>query len=302
MELYMDGKTPVFDLAAGILPGEMHLSYGQEAVAAMCENLTENDWVHAGHRPHAIAIACGVDLKGMAAELLGKKEGLSGGRGGHMHIYDRSVNFASSSIIGEQMPAAVGFAMAAKARGDNSIAVSLIGDGAANQGTFHESLNFAAVQKLPYVCIVEDNNWAVTTSKAQSTAIARNSDRAAAYGIPGEYVEGNNLERILEATGKAFDYVREGNGPFVLEIETFRMMGHFHPDPAPMVPQEEKDSWVDCVAACRESILLQGVLPEAELEQLETEVIAEVEDALTFAIEADYPAPEEALERVFASN
>jgi len=300
MALYMEGKQPVFDLAAGPLPGDMHLSYGQEAAVALCAAVEEKDWLHAGHRPHTLAIGQGVDLDEMAAELLGKKSGLSGGRGGHMHIYDNRVNFAASSIIGEQMPAAVGFAMACRARGDNSIAISVIGDGAANQGAFHEALNFAAVQKLPYICVIEDNNWAVTTSKEQSTAVKRNSDRASAYGIPGAYVEGNDPDKIYEASMVAFEHARSGKGPYLLEIETIRMMGHFHPDPAPYISDEERAGWVDCVPHYAERLVEQGVLTAQEAEEMSATAEAKANSAIDAAVSADYPQPEEALEQVFA--
>jgi len=301
IQIYLEGKQPVFDWAAGPLPGEMHLSYGQEAVGpglAICLDNTK-DWVHAGHRPHHVAIAHGVHFNEMVAELLGKKTGLCKGKGGHMHLYDARVKFAASSIIGEQMPAAVGMAMQCKMEKTGGIAVSVTGDGGANQGSFHEALNFAAIQKLPYVAVIEDNNWAISMSKAESTAVARNSDRGSAYGIPGEYVKGNDPEKIMVACQKAVDRARNGGGPSIVEIETYRFMGHFFPDPGAYIPQEEKDSWTDCTVEYRKHLLEQGVVKEAELDALEKTVKDKIATAVKFARESDFSPNSEIYTQVF---
>lgn len=301
--IYLEGKQPVFDWAAGPLPGELHLSYGQEAVSAGLVACLDNskDWMHAGHRPHHMAVAYGVNLNELMAELLGKKTGLCKGKGGHMHIYDKRVNFAASSIIGEQMPAAVGMAMACKMNKTGGIAVSVTGDGAANQGAAHEALNFAAVQKLPYLAVIEDNNWAISVNKSESTAWPDNPNRGAPYKLPGEYVSGNDPDAIYEACKKAVDYVRSGQGPYVLEIETYRFMGHFFPDPALYIPKAEKEAWQDSVIDYRAKLLAEGVASEDAFEAQELEVRQRVEDAVKFGRESDYPPLSDAITDVFAN-
>ena len=189
LAVYMEGKTPVFHMGKGPLPGEMHQSFGQEPCAAgVCVHLGADDAVGAGHRPHHVAIARGVNLKRMAAELFGKKTGLSGGRGGHMHLYDATVNFFCSGIIAEGMGPGAGMALARKMMKKPGIAVAFVGDGAANQGAFHEVMNMVGLWKLPFICVIEDNKYGVSVSKRDSTAVAHNSDRASAYAVAGEYV------------------------------------------------------------------------------------------------------------------
>ncbi len=168
---YLEGKQPIFDLARGPVPGEMHLSRGQEPCAVgVCAHLCEQDVLTAGHRLHHFAIAKGVRLRQMAAEIFGKATGLAGGRGGHMHLIDPQCRFSASGIISEGMPAAAGAALAFKMRKQPHVAVAVIGEGGANAGVFHETLNLAAVWNLPFVCIIEDNSWAVTVAKKTSTA------------------------------------------------------------------------------------------------------------------------------------
>src|SRR5581483_4964210 len=170
VQVYMEGKTPAFDIAAGPVPGEMHLAAGQEPVAAgVCAHLRPSDAVTATHRPHHIALAHGVDMRKMAAEIFGKSTGLGGGKGGHMHLFDPSTNFGCSGIIGEGIPTAVGFALAFKRQGRDDVAVAVFGEGAANQGSFHESLNLAALWHLPAVFVCEDNTWAISVPKDHST-------------------------------------------------------------------------------------------------------------------------------------
>jgi len=208
---YFEGKTPAFDIAAGPVPGEMHLAAGQEPVAAgVCAHLRPTDAITATHRPHHVALAHGMDMKRMAAEIFGKDTGLGHGKGGHMHLFDPATSFGCSGIIAEGMPTAVGHALAFKKLGRDDIAVSFFGDGAANQGAFHESLNLAALWKLGVVFVCEDNAWAISVPKDKSTAIANNSDRAAAYGIPGVLIPDNDPVAIWEAQRD----VRElGNSP-----------------------------------------------------------------------------------------
>ena len=206
--IYMEGKTPAFDIGAGTVPGEMHLAAGQEPCAVgVCVHLRPDDSVTATHRPHHVAIAKGVDLNRMTAEIFGKKDGLSGGRGGHMHLFDPAVNFGCSGIIGESAGVAVGAAMARKMQGTDGVAISYMGEGVTNQGAFHEAINLAAVWKLPVLFVVEDNGYAISVTKDASTAIKRNSDRAAAYGIPANISRTTTPWRCFGRPG------RESRGP-----------------------------------------------------------------------------------------
>ncbi|GMG83154.1 pyruvate dehydrogenase (acetyl-transferring) E1 component subunit alpha [Paralimibaculum aggregatum] len=303
-KIYFEGKTPVFNMAKGPIPGEMHLSDGQEPVAVgVCAHLEPHDVVTATHRPHHQAIAKGVDLDRMAAEIFGKATGLSGGRGGHMHIFDADVNFACSGIIAQGMGPAVGAALSRKMQGKPGVAVAFVGEGAVNQGGWHEAMNLAAVWQLPFVCVIEDNAWGISVSKRASTAVAHNHVRAAAYGIPGVRVEGNDPYAIHAAAGEAIARARAGEGPSLLEVETFRLAGHFMGDAEGYRPEGEKDALFarDPIPAMRARMLDEGSATEAELAGIEAAAAARVDAAIAFARESADPAPEDALTRVFAA-
>ncbi len=298
---YWVGKTPIFAFAKGPLPGELHTSHGQEPVAAgLCAVLQPEDMITVGHRPHHIAIARGVDVRRMAAEIFGKAAGLSGGRGGHMHLYDSAVNFASSGIIAEGIGPAAGMALARRMQGKPGIAVSVIGDGAANQGAFHEVMNLVGLHKLPLVLVIEDNKWGVTTHKSASTAIERNSDRASSYGLAGEFVSGNDPDVIRAACARAVDRARGGGGGTILEIETARLQGHFMGDPAAYITPERKPYQADPIPHYRAKLIAEAVLTEQSAAEIEAEEAAGIDAAIAFALAAPYPNAEEALERVFA--
>ncbi|WJS05678.1 thiamine pyrophosphate-dependent dehydrogenase E1 component subunit alpha [Roseibium aggregatum] len=303
-KIYFEGKTPAFNMANGPIPGEMHLSDGQEPVAVgVCAHLNKDDVVTATHRPHHQAIAKGVHLEKMAAEIFGKKTGLSGGRGGHMHIFDADVNFACSGIIAQGMGPAVGAALSRKMQNKPGVAVAFIGEGAVNQGAFHEAMNLAAVWKLPFICVIEDNAWGISVAKTASTAISNNAERAAAYGIPGKRIEGNDPFAIHEAAGEVIARARAGDGPSLLEIETFRLAGHFMGDAEGYRPKGEKDALfeMDPIPAMRARMIAEGTANESELAALESDAAARVEAAIKFARESADPAPEDALTSVFAA-
>lgn len=302
-KIYMEGKTPVFNMANGPIPGEMHLSDGQEPVAVgVCAHLKPEDIVTATHRPHHQAIAKGVDLNRMAAEIFGKASGLSGGRGGHMHIFDPAVNFACAGIIAQGMAPAAGAALSRKMRGVPGVAVAFIGEGAANQGAFHETMNLAAVWKLPMICVIEDNAWGISVAKDKATAVARNDVRAAAYGVPGHYVEGNDPWAIYAVAGEAVARARAGEGPTLIEIETYRLAGHFMGDAEGYRPKGEKDALLakDPIPAMRRRLEAEGTFSAADLDALEAEAGTAVEAAIRFARESADPKPEDALTAVFA--
>ena len=208
---YHADKGPGFDIGKGLVPGEMHLSAGQEPVAAgVCAHLTADDAVTATHRPHHLAIAHGVDLDRMTAEIFGRETGLGRGRGGHMHLFDPAMHFSCSGIIAEGYPPALGQAFAFRQQGTDRVAVAVTGEGAANQGAFHESLNLAALWKLPVVFVIEDNDWGISVPRAASTAVPSNAVRAAAYDMPAERIEDNAVEAVYDAAGRAVARARAG--------------------------------------------------------------------------------------------
>lgn len=299
---YFEGKQPAFNMAKGPIPGEMHLSDGQEPCAVgVCAHLRPEDTVTATHRPHHVAIAKGVDLDAMAAEIFGKRTGLSGGRGGHMHLFDARVNFACCGIVAQGMGPAVGAARAAQLSGRDAVAVSFIGEGAANQGAFHESLNLAAVWRAPVVFVIEDNAWGISVAKRAVTAVARNSERAAAYGMPGVHVAGNDPDAVYAAAGDAIARARRGDGPTLIEIETVRLEGHFMGDAEGYRPKDERESLRarDPIPAYRARLAADGV-DEAALAAAEARARAAVATAFAAARGAEYPPPEDAFRCVYA--
>ncbi|HBY99133.1 MAG TPA: pyruvate dehydrogenase (acetyl-transferring) E1 component subunit alpha [Chloroflexi bacterium] len=302
--IYQEGKTPLFDISAGPVPGEMHLSAGQEPPAVgVCLHLRPEDTVTGPHRAHHIAIAKDVDLKKMAAEIFGKSTGLGKGKGGHMHLFDPAAKFACSGIIAAGAPPAVGAALAAKKMGKDWVAVNFAGEGAANQGGWHESLNLAALWKLPVIFVVEDNSWAISVPKTKSTAVQRNSERAVAYGIPGVYIPDNDPVAIYEAAGEAVARARRGEGPSLIEVKTDRYFGHFEGDPQLYRPKDEVEELKkrDPIDRLKRQMLEQGVFTEADAERIAGEVKAEVDEAIEFARQSPYPEPQEALQDVFAA-
>ena len=301
--VYMEGKTPAFDIAAGPVPGEMHLSSGQEPVAAgVCAHLRPTDAITATHRPHHQALAHGVDMKRMAAEIFGRQTGLGHGKGGHMHLFSKLPAFGCSGIVGEGIPTAVGHALAFKKMGRDDIAVSFFGEGAANQGAFHESLNLAALWGLGVVFVCEDNAWAISVAKEKATAIANNSDRAAAYGIPGVLIPDNDPVAVYEAAGEAVARARRGAGPSLIEVKTDRLLGHFQGDAqayrtADQIAELERR---DAIRGYEKRLAESGVLSEEQAAEVWASCRAEVDEAIAFARSSPEPAPESALEHVFA--
>lgn len=301
-QAYMEGKQPIFNIASGPVPGEMHLSAGQEPVAVgVCAHLKKDDAIAGTHRPHHFAIAKGVDLNRMTAEMFGKVTGLGRGKGGHMHLFDPEAHFSCSGIVGAGIPQAVGMALAFKKRNEPRVAVTFFGDGAANQGSFHESLNLAALWKLPVLFIVEDNSYAISVTKQTSTAIASNADRAAGYGIPGVYIGQNDPLAVYEAAGEAVARARRGEGPTLIEVKTDRYFGHFQGDPELYRPKDEvlhlREN--DPIGKLKAHMLQSGQFTEAEIADLEAQSKQRVDEAFAFARASADPDPAEALMHVF---
>jgi TPP-dependent pyruvate/acetoin dehydrogenase alpha subunit len=300
---YYADKKPAFDIGAGLVPGEMHLSAGQEPVAAgICAHLTADDAVTATHRPHHLAIAHGVALRPMTAEIFGRETGLGHGRGGHMHLFDPSTHFSCSGIIAEGFPPALGQAFAFQRQGSDRVAVAVTGEGAANQGAFHESLNLAALWKLPVVFVVEDNDWGISVPRAKSTSVASNADRAAAYGIPGVRVEDNSVEAVYAAAGEAIARARSGGGPTLIEVHTLRLWGHFEGDAEGYRPELATVPEHDPIPRYRDQLLETGVLNDGQYQAMQASAVEQVEDAIAFAKSSPTPDPLGHLSYVFAEG
>lgn len=298
---YHADKGPGFDIGKGLVPGEMHLSAGQEPVAAgVCAQLTVDDAVTATHRPHHLAIAHGMDLRAMTAEIFGRAGGLGHGRGGHMHLFDPATHFSCSGIVAEGYPPALGQAFAFQRRGTDRIAVAVTGEGAANQGGFHESLNLAALWRLPVVFVVEDNDWAISVPRAASTAVPSNADRAAAYGIPGELVEDNDVDGVYAAAGRAVARARAGEGPSLIEVRTLRLWGHFEGDAQGYRPDLDELGDRDPIPAYEQRLRSAGVLDDGTVARIREESQGLVEEAISHAKSSPEPDPATATSYVFA--
>ncbi len=308
-KVYLEGKLPphiqkglAFDIGSGPVPGEMHLAAGQEPVAVgVCAHLRKEDTVVGTHRPHHFAIAKGVPLKEMTAEIFGRATGLGRGKGGHMHLFDAEHKFSCSGIVGASLPPAVGAALAARKLGKDWVAVAFFGDGAANQGTFHESLNLAALWKLPVVFVCEDNKWAISVAKGMSTAIASNADRSTAYGIPGVRVEKNDAVEVFEVGGEAVARARRGDGPSLIEVKTDRYFGHFQGDAELYRPKGEVEELRrnDPIPALAAHLRARGLLDEAGDAAIRARVQRVVTEAYEFARSSPYPESAEAAQHVF---
>jgi pyruvate dehydrogenase E1 component alpha subunit len=299
---YHADKTPAWDIGAGLIPGEMHLAAGQEPVAVgLCANLVQGDAITGPHRPHHLALAKGVDMKAMTAEIYGRDTGLSHGKGGHMHLFDPSQHFSCSGIIAQGYPVAVGQAFAFARRGTDNVAVAVAGEGAANQGAFHEALNLASMWKLPVIFIIEDNDWAISVARELATPIKDGSLRAVAYGMPSQRVEGNDVETIYEACNVAVERARAGGGPTLLEIHTTRLFGHFEGDAQAYRGDELAEATAkDPIPVYESRLVKQGVLDEAQVEQIKADAQAEVDAAIAYAKASPEPLPSDAYLHVFA--
>jgi len=302
-EEYLEGKQPAFDISAGPIPGELHLAAGQEAAAAgVCHHLRQEDTVTAPHRPHHVAIAKGVDLKRMTAEIFGRETGLGKGKGGHMHLFDPDVNFACSGIIAEGCPPAAGAALAAKKRNEDAVAVAFLGEGAIDQGAFLESLNFASVHDLPVVFVVEDNDWAISMPKERVTDVEDGSDRAAGFDMPGVRVDRDDALAVYEAAGEAIGRARDRNGPTLLEVQVHRRMGHFMGDPQTYRSDEDENAALARDSIDRlESELRDHGVSDDELAAIRDDAESRVEEAIAWAKEQPQPDPEDAYDDVFVN-
>ncbi|MDH5437700.1 MAG: pyruvate dehydrogenase (acetyl-transferring) E1 component subunit alpha [Candidatus Bathyarchaeota archaeon] len=297
-------EEKVYDLyGENLVPGTIHLYAGQEAVAAgVCANLRSDDYITSTHRGHGHCIAKGAQLKRVMAEILGKKTGYCSGKGGSMHIADFSIGMlGATAVVGAGLPIAAGAGLSIRLRKTDQVVACFFGEGASNQGTFHEGINMAAIWKLPVLFVCENNLYAMGTRQSIVMAIENVADRATAYGIPGVVVDGNDVMAVYEAAREAVERARSGKGPTLMECKTYRHKGHSRFDPAAYRPKEEVEEWLkrEPITRFRARLLEMKTLTEEEADKIEQEVVVAIEEAVRFALESPYPAPEEALEHVY---
>ncbi len=293
------------EFARGLIPGFVHLYAGEEAIATgICSHLKEGDTITSTHRGHGHCIAKGCDVNGMMAEIFGKATGLCKGKGGSMHIADVSKGMlGANGIVGGGPPLACGAALTAKTLETDHVCICFFGDGAAQEGTFHESLNLAAIWKLPVIFVAENNGFAESTPISYHSAIENISDRAAGYGIPGASFDGMDVFAVYEAAGEAISRARRGLGPSLLECKTYRFHGHFEGD-----QQTYKTDLLQASMLARDPILhfrtvvtQQELIKADELDALDASIKQRIESAVEFANSSPYPELTEVDTDVYAT-
>jgi TPP-dependent pyruvate/acetoin dehydrogenase alpha subunit len=297
-------ETLYYLFLEGKIPGSLHQSQGQEAVSVgVCSLLNHDDVVYSTHRPHSDYIAKGADMMKVIAEILGRRDGCCKGKGGSMHICDLNVGaMPAIAIVGGNVPLAAGSALAFKLKATRQVSVSFSGDGASNEGAWHEALNLAAVNDLPVLFVTINNQWASSTAFKQSVKIEQISQRAVAYGIPGITADGMDVLAVREATEPALERARSGKGPTLLEFNCYRFVGHSRSDPANYRSKEELALWKlrDPVAVTRAMLVETNVMSTESLVQLENQVKAEIDAAVVEADKSPLPEPEDCLDDVYA--
>lgn len=290
----------------GLIHGTMHLSIGQEASAVgSCMSLSDEDKITSTHRGHGHCVAKNADLGRMFAEFFGKETGYCRGRGGSMHIADvEKGNLGANGIVGGGLPLAVGAALSAKRLGTGTVTLCFFGDGANNEGVFHESLNMAAIWKLPVVFVCENNGYGMSTSTARSTAVKNVAERASAYGMPGTTVDGNDFSAVAEAVDAAVARSRAGEGPSLVETMTYRIRGHSRSDRNRYRDKKEIDAWVerDPIPRLAGLLVTHKILTEADVAAIEGEASRIIEDSIAFAAASPAPKIEEAARYVYTGE
>jgi len=287
----------------GHIPGFIHLYIGEEAVAAgFCGILREGDYVVSTHRGHAHCILRGADLGKLMAEICGRATGYCKGRGGSMHIFAPEVGFlGTSGIVGGSIPMAVGVALQAKLQRTGQISVSFFGDGASNNGTFHESLNLAALWKLPIIFVCENNLYASSVSTIRSTSVKDIAVRGTSYDMPGTIADGMDVLDVHEKALEAVNRARSGEGPTLIECKTYRFHGHTEGDPGlDYRTKQELKKWreKDPIQKMKKLLVSEKIIDEKGLSELEHWLKAKIEESAVFALESPYPKPEEALSKL----
>ena len=293
--LFMQGK----------IHGTMHLCIGQEPTAVgACAALTNEDKITSTHRGHGHCIAKGTEIPGMMAELLGKVTGYCKGKGGSMHIADlEKGNLGANGIVAGGLPLACGAALTSVKKNLGYAVVSFFGDGATNEGSFHESLNIASIWKLPVIFFCENNGYGMSGNIKKMTNVANLSERAASYGIPGEIVDGTDVIAVYEAVKKAVERAKNGEGPTFIEAKTYRWRGHSRSDARKYRTREEEQEWMnikDGIKNFKEKLLFDGVLTEAEIKEVEEKVKQVLDEAVEFAENSPEPSIDTLEEDIFA--
>lgn len=298
------------DAAAGKLPGAVHLYIGQEAVAAgVCANLHDADWITSTHRGHGHFLAKGGDPKAMMAEIWGKRTGICKGMGGSMHVADLSKGIlGANGIVGGGFAIATGAALSAKLSGNKRVAVAFFGDGAANQGVFMECLNVSTLWQLPLVFVCEYNHFCEFTPTVTVTA-GEIADRARAFKIPCEVVDGNDVVAVWKAAVKAIEWARSGKGPAFIEAQTYRIQGHLESEDLFLAggkyrEKQEIEEWrkLDPISRFGNFLLSKGVCKTSQLDEISMKIARIVEDAVKFAEESELADPELTFDLMFAGQ
>lgn len=289
----------------GEIKGSTHLGIGQEGCAVgVVAGLEEQDLLMSNHRGHCHCIAKGVDLNRMMAEMMGKETGFCKGMGGSMHVVDiQGNNYGANGIVGAAIPISTGIALGIKKEGSGKVIVDFFGDGASNAGSFHESLNIAALWDLPIIYVCENNQYAMSTPTEKAVSVPDIADRAAAYGIPGKVVDGNNVMEVMRAVQKAAQRARTGKGPMLLELKTYRLTGHSRSDDLCYRTREEEDEWrtKDPIKRFRKFIISQGFDKE-QAKELKHRAVQAVEEAIEYARQSPLPTMELARSVVFSGE
>ena len=287
----------------GVMPGTIHQSQGQEACAVgVCAALRADDVITSTHRPHGHCIAKGLDVNSMMAELFGKVTGCCKGKGGSMHMGDLSKGIVPAvAIVGGGLPIATGIALSFKMRKEKRVVAAFMGDGATNEGAFHEAVNMASIWDLPAVFVVENNLYGASTPVKMVVKADHIADRAVAYRIPGFTVDGNDLLAVYDATRTAVERARTGGGPTLLELETYRITGHSRRDPCLYQPEDERKQAVanEPIGRFARYILTQKAAGQKALDEIHESVKAQVEAAVVKAQADPEPLPEDTLEDMF---
>jgi pyruvate dehydrogenase E1 component alpha subunit len=288
----------------GIMPGTIHQYQGEEAVAVgVCSALKPDDVITSTHRPHGHALAKGLSVESLMHELFGKPTGCCRGKGGSMHVGDLEKGMVPAvAIVGGGLPIATGIALSFKMKKESRVAVAFMGDGAVNEGAFHEAVNMGAIWSLPVVYVIENNLYSASTPIFKMVRLKKLSDRAAGYGIPGVTVDGNNVLEVFETARQAVERARAGEGPTLVECMTYRITGHSRRDPCNYQPEEERRQALEKepIRRFQSYLLAEGVATQAALDRIREQVDAEIEQAVLSAMAAPDPDPQDALDGVFA--
>ncbi len=286
------------------MSASVHSSAGQEAVATgVCANLTDEDYIGSTHRGHGHCIAKGVDVKQMMAELFGRSTGPNKGKGGSMHISDMSKGMlGTNGVVGASIPLALGAALTSKVKKLGRVAVAFFGDGGSSQGVTHESMNLASIWKLPVIFLCENNGYAMSTPSEYAVSITHIADRAQGYDMPGIHIDGMDVFAVYDATAQAVARARAGEGPSLIECQTYRYYGHtVFDNPLTYRSKEEEDHWRarDPLKLFREAVLPLGDITAEELDQIDMEAETLMDEAVKFADESPLPEPVELYDDVY---